>query len=584
MSGRCGLLKKIRSAVIRCRMNMDIAAVPFSRCGSYMSICRREQGVVVRTAHGDATQSEVFLIELLSDGKPVAFKETAGPACLRLDAKQGYARFCFTSKKALRLQAKGVTVRLTLCVPKVTCAYAAPLDEGRWQINSFTHRMSYGVSSIRGALKVDAPWEKTNARHVIVEFTAGSRGATMIEGAIEEFTSVLPVRRYKQTFEQDVRDVQREFDAWVKDSPAVPDKLAAAGELAAYVNWSSVVAAEGHFKRPAMLMSKNWMNNVWSWDHCFNAMALAYHNPNLAWDQMLLPFDHQDESGALPDCYNDRMFVRNFVKPPIHGWALRHMMKAGSAVTTKRLKEFYGPLVAWTNWWLEFRDSDHDGIPQYLHGNDSGWDNATAFDVGVPLESPDLSSFLIVQMDVLAEVARKIGKKRDAVRWTKRADQLTEGLLRHSWKGDAFVAPRSGDHAVAVGGDSLVLFMPLVLGMRLPADVRTKLIAGIAQEGRFLTKHGLATENVTSKKYEADGYWRGPIWAPSTLLIVDGLLQCGQGALAKEIASRFCNTVALSGNAENFDALTGKALRDPAYTWTSSVFQILAHELLRTGR
>jgi putative isomerase len=36
---------------------------------------------------------------------------------------------------------------------------------------------------------------------------------------------------------------------------------------------------------------------------------------------------------------------------------------------------------------------------------------------------------------------------------------------------------------------------------------------------------------------------------------------------------------ARSGMAENFDAITGEGLRDPAYTWTSSVFLIFAHEL-----
>ena len=189
-----------------------------------------------------------------------------------------------------------------------------------------------------------------------------------------------------------------------------------------------------------------------------------------------------------------------------------------------------------------------------------------------------------LDMDVLAEVAKKIGRPRDASRWIKRADSLLERLLSHSWKGESFVAPRSGDHKTAQGGDSLVLLMPILLGDRLPAEIRNKLLAGVAEDGRFLTKYGLATESVKSAKYEADGYWRGPIWAPSTLLIVDGVMSCGEKELAREIAARFCRMVAASGNAENFDALTGKPLRDPAYTWTSSVFQIMAHDLLRGTR
>jgi hypothetical protein len=39
-----------------------------------------------------------------------------------------------------------------------------------------------------------------------------------------------------------------------------------------------------------------------------------------------------------------------------------------------------------------------------------------------------------------------------------------------------------------------------------------------------------------------------------------------------------------SGFAENFDALTGRGLRDRAYTWTASGYLLLAevHELRRT--
>ena len=119
-----------------------------------------------------------------------------------------------------------------------------------------------------------------------------------------------------------------------------------------------------------------------------------------------------------------------------------------------------------------------------------------------------------------------------------------------------------------------------LLGRRLPEAVRAKLIAGLKESGRFLTQYGLATESVRSRHYESDGYWRGPIWAPSTLIAVDGLAQCGEMDLARDLARRFCDMCVESGFAENFDAVTGEGLRDKAYTWTSSVFLILAHEYL----
>jgi glycogen debranching enzyme len=94
----------------------------------------------------------------------------------------------------------------------------------------------------------------------------------------------------------------------------------------------------------------------------------------------------------------------------------------------------------------------------------------------------------------------------------------------------------------------------------------------------LITEHGLATESPRSPHYQPDGYWRGPIWAPPTLLAVHGLWRLGQRGLARDLARRFCLLCERQGFAENFDALTGAGLRDRAYTWTSSVFLVLARE------
>ncbi|HEY5049865.1 MAG TPA: hypothetical protein VII50_03125, partial [Acidothermaceae bacterium] len=67
-----------------------------------------------------------------------------------------------------------------------------------------------------------------------------------------------------------------------------------------------------------------------------------------------------------------------------------------------------------------------------------------------------------------------------------------------------------------------------------------------------------------------------PIWAPSTILIEDGLRRSGFVALADEISGRFRALCEQSGFAENFDAETGTGLRDHAYTWTASSYLILA--------
>jgi glycogen debranching enzyme len=306
-------------------------------------------------------------------------------------------------------------------------------------------------------------------------------------------------------------------------------------------------------------------------------MASVYKDPALAWDQLMVMFDQQDGSGGLPDSINDEHITFNYCKPPVHGWALDWMMKRTRFIDRKRLGKIYGPLCRWTEWWFKYRDDDRDGIPQYNHGNDSGWDNCTTFDGGAPVEGPDLSAFLVKQMDVLAEVAAKIGRKSDARCWRQRADGLLARLIAHSWRGDRFVSPRNGDHRIVARSNSLFNCLPIILGRRLPAAIRAKLAATLCGPDR-LTKWGLATESPYGPLYDPDGYWRGPIWAPTTLIVVDGLWNAGEKELARTISRRFCALCKKSGFAENYDAVTGQGLRDPAYTWTSSVFLILAHE------
>jgi hypothetical protein len=571
-------------------MQFDTKKVPFSRYGSYISFSHIQgsealaEGLYLRCIHGGISSREVFRLEVLHGRNPVPFKEIATPTLLRLEAETGVVEIAFANPPVVRIRGKGAALRLTMPTPLRVFAFAPaydtafPVERSRWEVNSFSQQTKYMLTALQGSLVVDAPWRTAASEHIVADFLLDPATGTF-EGAIEEFRNVWHPRQYEQSFDESLRAVKREYEEWLAKMPAVPEEFQPAADLAAYVNWASVVAPEGHLKRPAMLMSKISMTHIWSWDHCFNAMALAYKYPELAWDQLLVILDNQDADGAFPDFLNDRGRIWNFSKPPIHGWALRWMMERTQFIDAKKLAEVYEPLCRWTEWYFKYRDYDHDGIPQYNHGNDSGWDNATIFRLRPPVEAPDLSAYLIIQMDVLSDVARTLGKAEESQEWKRRADELLRKLLAHSWRGDRFVAPRSGDHEI-MESESLILFLPLLLGDRLPAEVRSKLVAGLKEEARFLTEHGLATEPLRSPQYQPDGYWLGPIWAPSTMLIAEGLAKSGEKALARDLQQKFCRMVARSGMAENFDAVTGAGLRDPAYTWTSSVFLIFAHELL----
>lgn len=573
-------------------MNFDIEKIPFSMKGSYLAVSefgenacnqQNEAGVYLRSIHGLAylpnstmLNSPPFFakIEPVYEGEKTAYRVLADESEIRLATEHGEIRMCFADEDTLLLQGSGKGLGVELKLIDGNYAYAVgAYGESHILLNCGRNSRRFLMRNVRGS--VSMAQERPDHYCEKICFKADQEGIFLagIEDVVEEWKP----GKVHWCYEQSREARRQDFTDFLNTVPEVPPKYEETRKLAAYINWSGIVKKEGILTRDAMLMAKNWMCNVWSWDHCFNAMALSYHNPELAWDQFMLMFDFQGETGRIPDCVSDTYAIWNFCKPPVHGWALSKMMKV-MQLTGQQCQEAYERLEKWTNWWLTWRDEDGDGICEYHHGNDAGWDNSTVFRKYPVMELPDLAAFLIIQMDVLKELAHRLGLEAEAEEWGRKSDNMLASMLEHCFVGTRPAARASRTHE-EVASDSLILYLPILLGKKLPPEIREALIRELKSD-RFLTAHGFATEAISSPYYQPDGYWRGPIWAPSTLLLVDGLSECGEKEFAADVAERFCDMVQKNGCAENFDALTGKGLRDKAYTWTSSVFLILAHEYL----
>jgi putative isomerase len=566
---------------------LDITKIPFSRFGSNVAFSQFTEdnlasfhatgllpGVYLRSVYGDQRTHPVFRLELLDAEKPVPFVVEASPSLLRLKAAKGIVEFCIGASDRVKFRGHGVSLRLIAQAG----ALAVPNYANHWEINSERVMEKYMLWATHGELHMDAPWNGLSNLRVVATYSPDPDSLS-VEGEIDSYPSVWTPHQSSETFDESVTAVEQDYSRWLKLMPDVPQEYGPGAELAAYVNWTSVVDPSGYLDRPAMLMSKNWMAAIWSWDHCVNAMALSFKDPNLAFQQYMLPFDNQQSEGALPDETTSTSNELNFTKPPIHGWALAWMMQHGGFTDQAHLEQIYAPLSRWTNWYFQYRDSNQDGLPEYNHGYDSGWDNSTVMLPGMPVETADLASFLILQMDTLADLATKLGRDAEGQDWRARSNELLKRMLSTLWRKDHFVAVRASDGS-EIDSQSLLLYIPIILGKRLPSDVRNKLIQGLTEPGKFRTAHGFATEPLTSKYYTTDGYWRGPIWAPATMLLAEGLDSAGEHALAKKVREDFCRMAQQSGMYENFNAISGDGLRDPAYTWTSSVFLIFAHQLL----
>ena len=540
--------------------------IPFSRQGSWFGISPvLGQHSMAEDLHLVSHQNGMHPVLRLAPLGPADWHAT--PGMLSWLGEDGRIDAVFETPDTMRLRGRGLNLRISAAASRLTpfsgtYFYRDPVD-GALTFTSYETGRRYRITPLAGIAE-------TIGAEALGEAERGVLLCDDWEVALEEMdSSRLP---YSTTagFEKVAAGARAAFADFAEVIAPWRRADTPAAELAAYVLWSATVRPAGVVTRPAVLMSKHWMDKVWSWDHCFNALALALGAPQLARDQYLLPFDHQDESGALPDSITHSEVLYNFVKPPIHGWALC-LLRDSAGFGDAELASAYDGLARWTRFWLR-RRAPGSVLPHYLHGNDSGWDNATVFDAGQVVVSPDLAAFLILQLDELASIALELRRPDDAELWRRTAAEMKAALLAELWDGDRFVARTAG------GGEprhtaSLLHLMPIVLGDDLPAEIVAALVRQITAH---LTPYGLATERPDSPGYRPDGYWRGPIWAPATILVEDGLRRAGHTDLADDVSARFRALCEASGFAENFDALTGAGLRDRAYTWTAAAYLLLA--------
>ncbi|MER6372394.1 amylo-alpha-1,6-glucosidase [Streptomyces mirabilis] len=567
----------------------SIHDIPFSTHGSWFGISpvlgeKTRADDLHLVSHQNGMHAVLCFVPVdATTGERVETRVTATPSQLSWTHESGHIDLAYESPDTIRLRGKTAGLRVTAAAQTLTpftgtYFYRDPVD-GAHVFTSYETGRRYRITVLSGIVREISGSQSLGGAERGLTVTA--EADAIWEAAIQELDSARRPYSSSTTFDEVVAMAERAIGAFTDAvapwrSPGTP-----AAELAAYVLWSATVDPAGLVRRPAVLMSKHWMDKVWSWDHCFNALALASGAPALAWNQFALPFDHQDESGALPDSVTHSEVLRNFVKPPIHGWTLAHLRRRLSEPLSRaQLAAAYDMLRRWTDFWLTARRAPGANLPHYQHGNDSGWDNATTFDPERVVVTADLAAFLALQLRELGALATELGLPAAARDWLRAAEATQTAMLDELWTGEKFLA-RGADSGDTWSSSSLLDLMPIVLGEHLPENLGKALAVRIEAH---LTPYGLASELPTSPHYRPDGYWRGPIWAPATVLIEDGLRRAGHHRLADEISARFRGLCETHGFAENFDALTGTGLRDRAYTWTASSYLLLAeaHELRNT--
>jgi putative isomerase len=385
------------------------------------------------------------------------------------------------------------------------------------------------------------------------------------------------------TFQEALAASEKRWDRWFGQAPTVDIHYRKQYLYAWWIMGTNLVLPQGFLSHEAMMPSKGYYVGVWQWDAYFHALAYRYVDPDLAENQFRIMLAHQLDDGMIPDAIYDEGVVAEMdrpvraavTKPPIAAWAALKLHKLNPNPVF--LREIYGPLVRWNSWWFGMNDDDADGLAQYNHPYSSGMDNSPLWDGEMPVESPELNTYLCLQQQALAEIAEVLSLQADADMWRRRAKSMARRIVEHFYDKDAGVFWPTHMHEPIRILTPLSLY-PLMTGY-LDEAITQRLVSHLIDPETFWTQHPIPTVAINAPQYDPNTMWRGPTWVNINYLFIDGLVRIGREDVARELRDRTLDLIMGQDDIyEYYNPQTGEPSPSaaPLFGWSAAIFIDLA--------
>ncbi|MDR0838717.1 MAG: hypothetical protein LBN99_03645 [Oscillospiraceae bacterium] len=543
----------------------NLTRATYSRRGSHPIIFEdfNTPGLLRITSNraGDPMAATDFLfdVNLTVDGAPVKYTYFADEGSLRLEADCdcAWAEIAITDRNHVRYRGENAGLQLVLRSATGGGARAcrgihAALDGSGWE-GEFGKHGKLLVKAIAGAALATAVYDEEKGAFSCVKFDFLPDAETgEFEAVIHEFFGARPCfcDDY-EPFDELVDNNKADYAAFAQKYADAAPGYEGIAKYAKWVIWSRRSATAGAIKEPMILFQNDWNAVAASWQQSYNAMPML-EDPKEAWRQICTLFAYQDErTGRLPGMLTYTGPNNAGMQPPFQGFALDFIIRTnGEAfleqLTPSECERMYPKFAKWANFWTTYRSAGRgDDVTAILSPHESGWDDASVFKDGFPAIDPNTLAFLVLLFENVARLAEGCGKTAEAKEWNKRAEKLTQTLIKEHWDGEKFVTTVKGK---AVDSKSLACYQPIILGKRLPQEIIDKVAEKLTEEGELLTEIGLASESMTSELATFGiSFVCGRVVGPQNMILTVGLKSAGKDKEADLIARRFCDHVKREG-------------------------------------
>ena len=495
----------------------------------------------------------LFDIDLTIDGVTQPYSYFADEGSILVGEEDYSAEFAIADENHVRVRGFNSGLRLSLRSSKDDSAsgckgqYNLP-DGSGWE-GHFGKNGKVFIRILSGSFYASADYDdETNRYKALVLDFIPDQTTGIFEAAIYQYLgeALSPCSEFAE-FDEIVAANKLSFEEFSQIYPPAPRGYEELSKYARWLIWSHRTGVTQGLSEPLILFQNGLVVTCASWQQSYNAMAMR-NDPEEAWRMICAMFKFQDEAtGRIPGMLTYQGGNAG-QQPPFQGFALEYLLReiGDDFLTFSRCKTMYPKFVKWAEFWLTYRNAGRgDDVTVMYSPHDSGWDDASNFQDGLPAQDPNNMAFMVLLMECIARLAIGCGKAEESSRWSERAEKLLNTIINEFWDGEKFVTKVRGKNVKSL---SLSCYQPLILGKRLPQDIIDKCAERLMEEGQWLTEIGLASESMQSE-YVTFGrsFVCGRVVGPQNMILTVALKAAGKDKEAKIIAKRFCDHASREG-------------------------------------
>jgi glycogen debranching enzyme len=387
----------------------------------------------------------------------------------------------------------------------------------------------------------------------------------------------------------DIQAIVRERREEVLRAGAAPADLAETMvAIESALAWNTIF--EPAFGRVVSTVGRLWNEEyggycLFGWDNFFLAYVSTLFSRDLALANFAEHLRSKTGDGFIPnDDRGNGTKSWDHSQAPVGALMLREIYRKYSERWL--LESAFDDLLEWNRWWVKARLNDgllsygsHPARNPYgqasVHskttaGYESGMDDSPMYE-DVPfnpqkntleLQDVGLNSLYVADCRALAEIARAIGREREAAELTARAEAFGSALER-LWSEDVgLYLNRRTDTGELSRRLTPVHFYPLLAGVPPPARAQRMVREHFFNRDEFFGDHLLPSVARNDPAFPKQRYWKGAVWPPLNYLVYLALWQYDLPEARRELAARshalfFSEWKRRGYVSENYSAISG---------------------------